>query len=252
VPAIAERAGISVGAVYRRFPDKDTVLRAVVERFIARSARLNARSLEPARWRGVPADVIARIFVVSVVRTYRLKAGLFKALEALARSHPDAAFRKRIEEFNLDSIRRVTELLLERRDELDHPDPAAGVRFCTLAIAAMSRFLSLSDGEAAKLLDLSDEHVEREMHRFFTRHLGIAEHPDGRRLAREYGQRLRRDIVEEALAAGEISAEAARSALAKPVTPTDDSGSSTAAKPRRVARKTPPSRSQTAQRRSRA
>lgn len=252
VPAIAERAGISVGAVYRRFPDKDAVLRAVVERFIARSARVNARALDPARWRGVPADVVARIFVVSVARTYRLRAGLIKALEALARSHPDPAFRKRIEEFNLDNIRRVTEILLERRDELDHPDPAAGVRFSSLAIAAMSRFLSLSDGEAAKLLDLSDERVEREMHRLFTRHLGIAEHPDGKRLAQEYGQRLRRDVVEEALAAGEISAEAARSALANLAMPTDDPGSSTAAKPRRAARKTSPSRSRTARRRPRA
>jgi hypothetical protein len=77
----------------------------------------------------------------------------------------------RIEQFNLDSIRRFTELLLDRRDELDHPDPAAGVRFCSIAIATMSRFLSLFDGEAATLLDLSDENVEREMHRFFTRHL---------------------------------------------------------------------------------
>jgi len=36
VPAIAERAGASVGAVYRRFPDKDALLRAVCERFLER------------------------------------------------------------------------------------------------------------------------------------------------------------------------------------------------------------------------
>jgi len=251
VPAIAERAGISVGAVYRRFQDKDAVLRAVVERFIARVARTNARGLDPARWRGVPADVIARIFVVSVARSYRQRAGLIKALETLARSHPDAAFRKRIEAFNLDSIRRVTEILLERRDELDHPDPAAGVRFISLAVAAMSRFLSLSEGEAAKLLDLSDERVEREMHRLFIRHLGITEHPDSNRLAREFGERLRRDLVDEALAAGEISGEAARTALANLPSMTEDSGASIPAKPRRTARDASPPRSRTGRRRPR-
>jgi len=35
VPAIAKKARVSVGVVYRRFPDKDTLLRAVWERFLA-------------------------------------------------------------------------------------------------------------------------------------------------------------------------------------------------------------------------
>ena len=39
--AIADQAGVSVGIVYRRFPDKDTVLRATYMRFFERAVAAN-------------------------------------------------------------------------------------------------------------------------------------------------------------------------------------------------------------------
>src|SRR5262249_24553616 len=46
VPAIAKAAGVSVGVVYRRFPDKDMLLRAVYERAFENFAQQNTSRLE--------------------------------------------------------------------------------------------------------------------------------------------------------------------------------------------------------------
>jgi AcrR family transcriptional regulator len=59
--AIADRAGVSVGIVYRRFPDKDTVLRAVYMRFFERSAAANATALRDPRLSGIPPPAGAPI-----------------------------------------------------------------------------------------------------------------------------------------------------------------------------------------------
>ena len=203
VPAIAERAGVSVGSIYRRFPDKDAVLRAVITRFMTRVSGNNAKALDPARWTRTPADVIGRIFVSSSARSYRRHAGLLKALEEFARGYADPVFRAQIDDFNLDTMRRASELLAAHRAEMDHPDPPAGARFAMLAIVAVLRFLMLSEGLAAKMLKLNDQQIEDELHRLFDRHLGIEPLEDGARLASEQSKRLLQELTDEARAAGE-------------------------------------------------
>src|SRR5438105_558170 len=78
VPAIAERAGASVGAVYRRFPDKDALLRAVCERFLERIDAVNAMALEPELCGGLPAAALARRTVQGLVSGYRIRAGMLR------------------------------------------------------------------------------------------------------------------------------------------------------------------------------
>src|SRR2546430_13648548 len=48
VPAIASLAGVSVGVVYRRFPDKDNLLRAVYDRFFERAREMHFHRLKDA------------------------------------------------------------------------------------------------------------------------------------------------------------------------------------------------------------
>src|SRR3954463_12347129 len=50
VPEIARRAGVSPASIYRRFVDKDGLLREVFERFFERSIEINAAALEPSCW----------------------------------------------------------------------------------------------------------------------------------------------------------------------------------------------------------
>src|SRR4051812_2134521 len=70
IAAVAEKAGMSVGVVYKRFPDKDALLRGVYERFFTGSARANAAALQPERWVGHSAAAIIDALVAGMVRGY--------------------------------------------------------------------------------------------------------------------------------------------------------------------------------------
>lgn len=175
VPAIAERAGVSVGIVYRRFKDKDALLRAVYERFFARSREHNRAALDPERWIGAPAAEIVRAVIGGIVHGYRQHRGLLRALFTYAQTHPDEQFRRRAEELNGEAFRALGDLLVARGAEWSHPRPDAAVRFGLVVVAATLRQLMLTDEGAHHPLASSDEELARELTRMYSRYLGIAE-----------------------------------------------------------------------------
>jgi AcrR family transcriptional regulator len=135
--AIADRAGVSVGIVYRRFRDKDTVLRAVYMRFFARIDAANRRALESDRLRDAKTLQVLTAVVTGIGDGYRRHRTLVRALVLYARSHPDPVFRRRAMALNAAAFERVHRLLLGRRREIRHPKPAAAVAFGLSAIAAL-------------------------------------------------------------------------------------------------------------------
>src|ERR1700682_6720047 len=63
VPAIAARAARSVGNVYKRFKDKDSLLQAVYERFFLDTFVANEFALDPAKWEGAPtAELLSTLW----------------------------------------------------------------------------------------------------------------------------------------------------------------------------------------------
>ncbi|MGE5278084.1 MAG: TetR/AcrR family transcriptional regulator [Acidobacteriota bacterium] len=144
VPAIAARSGLSVGVVYRRFPDKDALIRAVYERFFARSRDKNRRVLEPGRWAGVATAPMVHALVGGMVKGYRLHRGLLAALLAYAETQPDRRFRRRARQLSEEVFGQIAILLLSRGRELTHPEPAKAIRFMLLVVGSALHALLLS------------------------------------------------------------------------------------------------------------
>lgn len=145
VPAIAERAGVSVGIVYRRFADKDDLLRAVYERYFHRMRERNRGNLELASGLQQPFDQLARNLILGMLEGYRRNRGILRALIHYARTHSDPDFRRAAHELNREGMKMIAELLLRHRHRIRHPDPAAAIEFGLIAVAAVLHTTVLED-----------------------------------------------------------------------------------------------------------
>jgi len=85
---IAEVAGCSVGAVYFRFKDKDSLFFAIAESFTA-EARANMVALLRGGRERAAEDVI-RQFVTATAADFRAHKGLFRAIVERGFDHPHA------------------------------------------------------------------------------------------------------------------------------------------------------------------
>jgi AcrR family transcriptional regulator len=174
VPAIAERAAVSVGNVYKRFPDKDALLRAVYERFFERSAAQNRAALDPDHWAGKSVDEIVRALVAGMVRAYVQNKALLRSLLLYAETHEDREFRRHAEALRTTTFRAVAELLLERRAEIGHPHPAEAIEFALYVLGLTLRGMLLPERRLHSFT-LSSDRLSEELARMTIGYLGINE-----------------------------------------------------------------------------
>lgn len=122
---IMERAGVTVGAFYRRFPDKDALLHHLDERFFAELHRRAEDVLDPTRWAGAPARDIIREFAAQAVDVYSTRRGLMRSLFLRART--DVVLQRSAMRVNEEFIAKLRAVLLPRRAEWTHSDPERAV-----------------------------------------------------------------------------------------------------------------------------
>lgn len=146
VPAIAARAGMSVGNVYKRFPDKDSLFRAVYERFFMEALASNEFALDTAKWDGVPTAEVLATLVTGIVEGYRMRRPLIRALLLYAQTHADAEFRAHAEQLRLQTLQRFERLLRDRRADIGHPHPERAIRFVVMLIAHALQNAVMSEG----------------------------------------------------------------------------------------------------------
>jgi len=138
--AIADRAGVSLGIVYRRFPDKDAVLRAVYVRFFERVREANELALPNAANRSMRRASLRRLalsLAAGIADGYRLHRPLLRALLLYARSHQDRDFRTRAATLNAATFAGLERLLLSRPEVAARPRPEIAVRFAIAALASL-------------------------------------------------------------------------------------------------------------------
>lgn len=146
VPAIAARAGMSVGNVYKRFPDKDSLLRAVYQRFFAETLAANEFALDPAKWKDIPTAEVLSTLVTGMIEGYGSRRALVRALLIYAQTHGDADFRAHAEEMRLRTLGLFERLLRDRRADIGHPQPERAIRFVVTLLASALENAVMSEG----------------------------------------------------------------------------------------------------------
>jgi len=124
---IMERAGVTVGAFYRRFPDKDALLHLLDERFFRDMEQRAEELIDPERWRGASVTEILTKFANTAVEVYVAKRGVARSV--FLRARVDPVIQSTARQVNAHLIDRLRVLLLDpsRRGELTHPDPERAI-----------------------------------------------------------------------------------------------------------------------------
>jgi AcrR family transcriptional regulator len=135
---IMERAGVTVGAFYRRFPDKDALLHHLDERFFAELHRRADDTLDPARWSDASSREIIREFVAQAVEVYSSRRGLLRSLFLRART--DAVLQRSAMRVNEVFIARLRGLLVPRGG-IAHQDPERAVELGLMMLVGALREL---------------------------------------------------------------------------------------------------------------
>jgi len=176
IPRIAARAGLSPGAVYRRFPDKDALLQTVVLTLLEQNDESTKTQLTPEFAEQGSLKHFAKQIIQTSLQEHRQNPILKRSLDQYVLTHPNAAFRKKVMKLNTRTIRRVADFLLLKRKEIKHPDPETAVSFALIQVAFTLRDLILLESMSedwSSLLPKDDNQLLGELTRAFLSYLGV-------------------------------------------------------------------------------
>jgi AcrR family transcriptional regulator len=171
VPEIAKRAGVSPASIYRRFTDKDGLIREVFERFFARAAESNRDVLDPERWRSTTLDAAVTTLVRGMVSGYAQRPGLLRAVISYGEQHPDAAFRRRAVALRQEAFAGIEKILLLYSRDITHPEPQRAVAFGLQLIALALRERVLPKAVGHSPATTSTEELQTELSRILLTYL---------------------------------------------------------------------------------
>jgi AcrR family transcriptional regulator len=168
---IMDRAGgLTVGAFYRRYPDKNALLRHLDERFFSEMLKKNAEVLNPDRWANATAREIIEHFCREAVAVYSTRRGLLRSLFLRARS--DTVLQQSALHVNEQFLANLRALLLARRDEVAHPDPDRAIELGFMMVIGSLRELVVF-GETWPAPPAHTPALAAEVARMYCGYLGI-------------------------------------------------------------------------------
>ncbi|WP_328602772.1 TetR/AcrR family transcriptional regulator [Nocardia terrae] len=129
---IAERAGISIGSLYRYFPNKDAILRALMEQHLDAGAALYEQRLAA----GLPPELedCLRVFIKATIDNHRDNPRLHRVLFEEAPRSPDLLAR--LHEFEQFAVASVA-ALLEHHPQVRVADPVLSARIVVVTVESM-------------------------------------------------------------------------------------------------------------------
>jgi AcrR family transcriptional regulator len=175
LPRIATQARIAPTNVYRRFRNKEALIRAVFHRLSERSTAEVNSQLDPEKLRPIGLVQFSRNLIAGMIGGYRADAALSRAAAEYAERHWEVAFIRKARAAEAKSFQQMVDTFLIWRDQINHPDPEYAVRFAFLMVAFALRELILYDRMHmfAAALPLDDDVLKRELPRVFLRYLGV-------------------------------------------------------------------------------
>lgn len=171
VSEIATRAKTSVAAFYRRLKDKDALLHALHERRCGEAFATADHALSSERWEGATiAEILFAVFPF-LVEILHSNESLDRAI--YQRAITDELMRERSMKINRHVVAGLSDLLLERSDEIHHPNVRTAVSFALIqAVAMVVHYYTVGVRDIGPV-QMSDDQVAHELATSCLAYLGI-------------------------------------------------------------------------------
>lgn len=169
---IMERAGVTVGAFYRRFPDKDALLHHLDERFFTEVRGHAEELLDPVRWEAASFSRIIPQLAQIAVPLFRMRRGLLRTLFIRART--DAKIQASARELNGLFLKKLRVLAEKRLGEIVHPHPLSAVDTGFRIFVGALRETVVFGEVWPEAPALTDDQLSHELARSYLFYLGIA------------------------------------------------------------------------------
>ena len=176
IPRIAQHAGLTPGAVYRRFRDKDALLEAAILGILERQEDRLKSAMTPEMAAKIPLDVFAEQIIGGMVVTYRAQAPLLRAFRHFTMGRADTEFIRKAAKLEIRSLERVVDFVLAGRKEIRHPNPKIAVSLGLIMVVSTLYEVVVFPTRGADWKDLvpkDDNALKRELTRAFLSYLGV-------------------------------------------------------------------------------
>jgi AcrR family transcriptional regulator len=176
IPRIAQHAGLTPGAVYRRFPDKDALLETAISGILERQDKRLRVAFTPDMARQIPLAVFAEQVINNSLVSYRASAALLRAVRQFVRARAHTAFYKKIAKLEMRNFQYLVELFLVHRKEVKHRDPQTAISLALIMLTSTLAELILEDYEMKTwqaVVPKDDQTLKRELLRSFLNYLGV-------------------------------------------------------------------------------
>jgi AcrR family transcriptional regulator len=174
IPRIAAHAGLTPGAIYRRFKDKDELLETMILGILDRQDERLRTGLTPEMTAQIPLPVFAEQIVHSLVVSYRANAGLMRAMRQFVRTRRDTEFWKKACRLEVRSYERLVDMFLINAKNIRHPDPKMAVSLGLMMVISTLHELVLDPTEMRVwkgLMPSDDRTLKDELTRAFLGYL---------------------------------------------------------------------------------
>src|SRR5262245_31355799 len=176
IPRIAQHAGLTPGAVYRRFHDKDALLEAAILGILERQDERLKTALSPEQTAKIPLDVFAEQIIGGMVVTYRSQAPVLRAFRHFTQGRGDTEFVRKVSKLEVRAFERIADLMLAGNRDIRHPNPRLAVPLGLMMVASTLYevvVMPTSMKDWKHLIPKDDNGLKRELTRAFLGYLGV-------------------------------------------------------------------------------
>ncbi len=165
LPRVAKAAKLSPATVYRRFEDKDALLRAAFLHVLQQSNTNNQATLEAKLLCPTLEDTAARI-IAAILQQYRAHPRFYLALIQFLATHAGTTFATEAQRITQAHVQLLAALLLHHRDRIRHPNPQRAATFAILSATSTIEMAILEPGSLWNtVLPVSDKLFAAELTR---------------------------------------------------------------------------------------